>query len=188
MISGGTEIIVPLAGLIDVDKECARLRDEVAELEKQITSREGRLNNEKYVAKAPPQVVATDRAMLEEMKTKRGQLVEKVRSLCGDLTLGSAGVRRLVRVSGRAARRAGRQVATTSRESHARLGRDQREGAVRRVSIRRSRQRPREWAERRCQLGFFSFRRATAPRKRRGIAAASPCGQRMVFATTRRIA
>jgi len=84
VISGGTEIIVPLAGLIDVEKECARLRNEVAELEKQITSREGRLNNEKYVAKAPPQVVATDRAMLEEMKSKRGQLVEKVRSLCGD--------------------------------------------------------------------------------------------------------
>jgi valyl-tRNA synthetase len=84
VISGGTEVIVPLAGLVDVEKECARLRTEVAELEKQITSREGRLNNAKYVEKAPPNVVANDRAILEEMKTKRGQLVSKVRSLCGD--------------------------------------------------------------------------------------------------------
>jgi valyl-tRNA synthetase len=83
VLTGGTEVIVPLAGLIDVEKECARLRAEVAELGNQITSREGRLSNEKYVARAPAQVVANDRAILEEMKGKRDQLVEKVRSLCG---------------------------------------------------------------------------------------------------------
>jgi Valyl-tRNA synthetase len=83
VLSGGTEVIVPLAGLIDVDKECARLRTEVAELEKQITSRDGRLSNAKYLERAPAQVVANDRAILDEMKTKRDQLVEKVRSLCG---------------------------------------------------------------------------------------------------------
>jgi valyl-tRNA synthetase len=84
VISGGTEVIMPLAGLIDVEKECARLRGEVADLGKQIASREGRLSNAKYVEKAPPRVVANDRAILEEMKTKHGQLVSKVRSLCGD--------------------------------------------------------------------------------------------------------
>jgi valyl-tRNA synthetase len=83
VLTGGTEVIVPLAGLIDVEKECARLRNEVAELGKQITSREGRLSNEKYVAKAPAHVVASDRAILAEMKAKQEQLVEKVRSLCG---------------------------------------------------------------------------------------------------------
>jgi valyl-tRNA synthetase len=83
VLSGGAEVIVPLAGLIDVDKECARLRGEVAELGNQIASREGRLNNAKYVERAPPQVVANDRAILEEMKGKRDQLVDKVRSLCG---------------------------------------------------------------------------------------------------------
>jgi valyl-tRNA synthetase len=83
VLTGGTEIIVPLAGLIDVDKECARLRGEVAELGKQITAREGRLSNVKYVERAPAEVVANDRAILEEMKSKRDQLVGKVRSLCG---------------------------------------------------------------------------------------------------------
>ncbi|HVX39681.1 MAG TPA: valine--tRNA ligase [Gemmatimonadaceae bacterium] len=83
VITGGTEIVVPLAGLIDVDKECARLRGEVAELEKQIAAREGRLNNAKYVERAPANVVANDRAILQEMKSKREQLVDKVRSLCG---------------------------------------------------------------------------------------------------------
>jgi valyl-tRNA synthetase len=83
VLPGGAEVIVPLAGLIDVEKECARLRTEVAELGNQITSREGRLNNPKYVERAPANVVANDRAILEEMKNKRDQLVEKVRSLCG---------------------------------------------------------------------------------------------------------
>ena len=83
ILTGGTEVIVPLAGLIDVDKECARLRGEVAELEKQITSREGRLSNAKYVERAPANVVASDRAILEEMKGKRDQLHDKVKSLCG---------------------------------------------------------------------------------------------------------
>jgi valyl-tRNA synthetase len=83
VLTGGTEVVVPLAGLIDVEKECARLRAEVAELGKQITSRQGRLANEKYVAKAPPHVVASDRQILADMKAKHEQLTEKVRSLCG---------------------------------------------------------------------------------------------------------
>jgi valyl-tRNA synthetase len=83
VITGGTEIIVPLAGLIDVDRECARLRTEVADLDKQITSREQRLNNPKYVERAPENVVASDRAMLGEMKAKRKQLADKVQALCG---------------------------------------------------------------------------------------------------------
>ena len=83
VITGGTEIVVPLAGLIDIEKECARLRGEVAELEKQIGAREGRLNNQKYVERAPEHVVANDRAILNEMKAKREQLADKVRSLCG---------------------------------------------------------------------------------------------------------
>ena len=83
VVSGGTEIVVPLAGLIDVERECERLRLEVADLEKQIMSRQTRLDNPKYVERAPAHVVASDRAILDEMKGKRDQLVDKVRSLCG---------------------------------------------------------------------------------------------------------
>jgi hypothetical protein len=36
------------------------------------------------VAKAPPNVVANDRAILDEMKNRRDQLAGKVRSLCGE--------------------------------------------------------------------------------------------------------
>src|SRR5205823_13353638 len=83
VLRGGSEVVVPLAGLIDVDKECQRLRGELEALEKQIVSREQRLANPKYVQRAPEHVVRSDRATLDEMISKRGQLSEKVRTLCG---------------------------------------------------------------------------------------------------------
>src|SRR5204863_70879 len=53
VLRGGSEVVVPLAGLIDVDKECQRLRGELEALEKQIVSREQRLANPRYVERAP---------------------------------------------------------------------------------------------------------------------------------------
>jgi valyl-tRNA synthetase len=83
VLRAGSEVVVPLAGLIDVDKECQRLRGELETLQKQIVSREQRLANPKYVERAPEHVVKSDRATLDEMISKRGQLSEKVRTLCG---------------------------------------------------------------------------------------------------------
>ncbi|HEY3459988.1 MAG TPA: valine--tRNA ligase, partial [Casimicrobiaceae bacterium] len=40
VLRGGSEVVVPLAGLVDVDKECQRLRGELEALAKQIVSRE----------------------------------------------------------------------------------------------------------------------------------------------------
>jgi valyl-tRNA synthetase len=82
-IVAGSELTVPLAGLVDVAKECERLRGELAELTKQIESRAGRLSNAKYVERAPPAVVESDRAILVEMQGKAQQLQGKVATLCG---------------------------------------------------------------------------------------------------------
>jgi valyl-tRNA synthetase len=82
-IVSGSELTVPLAGLVDVVKECERLRGELAELMKQIESRAGRLSNAKYVERAPPAVVESDRAILAEMRGKAQQLDGKVATLCG---------------------------------------------------------------------------------------------------------
>ena len=82
-IVSGSELTVPLAGLVDVAKECERLRGELADLMRQIESRSGRLSNAKYVERAPPTVVASDRAILAEMQGKARQLEDKVATLCG---------------------------------------------------------------------------------------------------------
>jgi valyl-tRNA synthetase len=83
LLSGGTELIMPLAGLIDLEKECARLRQEMEQLGGQLDALRGRLANERFTAKAPPQVVDAERAKEREWTQRHGLLATKVESLCG---------------------------------------------------------------------------------------------------------
>ena len=83
VLTGGTSLVVPLAGLVDVEKECAKLRGELATLETQLQALEGRLANEKFVSKAPPTVVDGERRKLSEWTARRQQLRDKVHTLCG---------------------------------------------------------------------------------------------------------
>ena len=83
ILPDGSELVVPLAGLIDVEKECARLRADLGGLEQQIGALEGRLNNEKFTAKAPAAVVQSERDKLRDWTLRRDQLRDKVRTLCG---------------------------------------------------------------------------------------------------------
>jgi valyl-tRNA synthetase len=83
VLSGGSALAVPLAGLIDVEKECAKLRQELAGLERQLVALERRLSDERFTARAPAHVVDAERAKLGEWTARRRQLSDKVRTLCG---------------------------------------------------------------------------------------------------------
>jgi valyl-tRNA synthetase len=83
ILPGGTELIVPLEGLIDVQKECARLQTDLAGLEKQLASLEGRLANPGFVARAPAHVVEAERAKGDEWRSRRELLRARIASLCG---------------------------------------------------------------------------------------------------------
>ena len=83
MLSDGTEIVLPLAGAIDLDKECARLKGELEGLEKQLTGLRGRLQNENFIARAKPDVVETERRKEQEWTARREQLAAKGAALCG---------------------------------------------------------------------------------------------------------
>ncbi len=61
------EILVPLAGLIDVDAERARLAKEIAKLEGGLKSVSAKLANAKFVDNAPEAVVAKERDKQEQM-------------------------------------------------------------------------------------------------------------------------
>lgn len=77
LLSGGIELVVPLAGMIDLDKERQRLETEIVQLDKQLTTLQSRLSNEGFVAKAPPQVVEAERAKAADWGTRLTQLREK---------------------------------------------------------------------------------------------------------------
>ena len=65
-VVGTVQAIVSLVGVVDIAQLIAKLERSLKKLEGAIASSQGRLNNEGYVKKAPPDVVATARAELEE--------------------------------------------------------------------------------------------------------------------------
>jgi valyl-tRNA synthetase len=83
VLPGGSEAYVLLAGIVDLDRECKRARDELAGLEKQLGGLRQRLANESFLARAKPEVVEAERQKEREWGARREQLARKVASLCG---------------------------------------------------------------------------------------------------------
>ncbi len=83
VLSDGTEVIVPLEGLVDITKECTKLRAELQQLEKQLDALSKRLQNEGFTSRAPAEVVEAERKKEKEWITRGAQLAEKVKALCG---------------------------------------------------------------------------------------------------------
>ena len=83
LLGNDVQLIVPLAGAIDVEKECSRLTGELMQLEKQLVGLEQRLNNPNFTTRAKPEVVEAERHKLREWSARREQLRNKVIALCG---------------------------------------------------------------------------------------------------------
>ncbi len=62
---------VDLEKFIDVDAELSRLEKLLAQLVKQITGKEQKLNNENFVSRAPEEVVQRERESLGDLKKQR---------------------------------------------------------------------------------------------------------------------
>ncbi|MFG6518458.1 valine--tRNA ligase [Sulfitobacter sp. 1A13496] len=70
----GASFGLPLAGLIDIDAEKARLQKSLDKLGKEIGGLKGRLNNPKFAASAPEEVVAEAQANLAARQEEADQL------------------------------------------------------------------------------------------------------------------
>ena len=68
-LAGTLEIMVPLAGVVDIDKELGRLDKELERLATEKVRLAGKLSNENFVARAPADVVAKERAKLADLET-----------------------------------------------------------------------------------------------------------------------
>ncbi len=78
-IAPGLDIYLPLAGLIDVEKEKTRINKELALIDKDLAQTKGKLENPNFVAKASPDVVAKAKAAEIELTEKRIVLTEQLK-------------------------------------------------------------------------------------------------------------
>ena len=80
-VVAGIEVYLPLAGLIDVEKENARLNKELAAIDKELSRVEGKLGNAGLLAKAPEAVIEKEKAKAEELNGKKAAINERLEYL-----------------------------------------------------------------------------------------------------------
>ena len=83
VLTDGSEVVVPLGGVVDLAKECGKLRSELEQLQSQLESLSKRLRNDGFTARAPAAVVESERKKEVEWIQRREQLAAKVTALCG---------------------------------------------------------------------------------------------------------
>ena len=80
-VTAGITVLVPLEGLVDLDKERDRLVRELKKAEKDHVALDKKLGNEGFLARAPAEVVARDRERLAELSGTMAQLQKALQGL-----------------------------------------------------------------------------------------------------------
>ena len=80
-VTDAARLFIPLSEIIDKDKELARLTKEKTSVEKDITIISGKLNNPGFLAKAPAQLVESEKAKLAKAKEKLAKIEQSIAML-----------------------------------------------------------------------------------------------------------
>ncbi|WP_193548463.1 valine--tRNA ligase [Azospirillum palustre] len=78
-----TTLVLPLEGIVDLDKEKARLSKEIDKLAGEIKKIDAKLSNEQFVAKAPEEVIEEQRDRREAADQARDKLQKALEMLAG---------------------------------------------------------------------------------------------------------
>jgi len=73
-VVGEIEAYIPLEGIIDIDKEKARLKKKISQAEKELATAERILSNEDFLSKAPKEVVQQKTERKAELETEKAKL------------------------------------------------------------------------------------------------------------------
>ncbi|MFC5652078.1 valine--tRNA ligase [Paenibacillus solisilvae] len=82
-VVSGAELYLPLAGLLNIDQEIARLEKEITSLNGEVERIEKKLANQGFVAKAPAKVIDEERAKMADYADKRDKVQARIAELRG---------------------------------------------------------------------------------------------------------
>jgi valyl-tRNA synthetase len=80
-VVSGAEIYLPLAGLIDIEQEIARLTKELQTLNGEVERIEKKLANPGFMAKAPAKVIEEEKAKMADYAVKRDKVQARIAEL-----------------------------------------------------------------------------------------------------------
>ena len=80
-VLNGGEVFIPMAELVDMDAERARMKKEVGKLEKEVQRSQKKLSNQKFVDNAPDKVVESERQKGKEWQAKLDAAKDRLASL-----------------------------------------------------------------------------------------------------------
>ena len=83
VLINGTELFIPLEGVIDLEKEMERLRGEIERLDSQLKGTEKKLENQNFVDRAPKEVVDKERAKADSFREQQAKLQQKLQAFEG---------------------------------------------------------------------------------------------------------
>ena len=75
-VTQACQVLMPMADLVDLDKERERLEKELENAENMVKRTQAKLQNESFVSRAPQNVVDAEKEKLQ----KYGELAEKLRA------------------------------------------------------------------------------------------------------------
>ena len=82
-VAAASVFSIPMQGLVDLDKERIRLREEIEDIHKNLSRLTARLQDENFTSKAPEEVVDKERGRLEDMAGRRVRVEEILSRLGG---------------------------------------------------------------------------------------------------------
>ena len=76
-------VTIPLGGLVDLDKERERLRDEIEDIDRNRARLAARLSDERFLTRAPEEVVERERERLASIEERKGRAEDVLARLGG---------------------------------------------------------------------------------------------------------
>ena len=80
-VVSASKIVIPLENLIDFNEEIARQEKKLGKLQNERKSLEGRINNPKFVANAPADLIKQTKERIEEILVQERAINELIDSL-----------------------------------------------------------------------------------------------------------